>query len=116
MSSDLWPEIAPPEVRKERAPTVEDLLPIVVEDGLGLRPHRKDGIRLEVEWVEAHGAKAPVVFHYGCIFSQIMLVFTDVSSFIPGTALMGSNLRGGLLPWLWNLWRMRLRTSRTGYL
>ncbi|KAJ7120239.1 D-amino-acid oxidase [Mycena epipterygia] len=43
----LWPEIAPP------------------EEGLGLRPHRNDGIRLEVEWVEAHGAKAPVVFHYG---------------------------------------------------
>ncbi|KAJ6597793.1 D-amino-acid oxidase [Mycena vulgaris] len=61
----LWPEIAPPEVRKERTPTVEDLLPIIVEDGLGLRPHRKDGIRLEVEWVESHGAKAPVVFHYG---------------------------------------------------
>lgn len=61
----LWPEIAPPEVRKERPPTVKDLYPMIVEDGLGLRPHRNEGIRLEVEWVEAHGAKAPVVFHYG---------------------------------------------------
>ncbi|KAJ6617117.1 D-amino-acid oxidase [Mycena sp. CBHHK59/15] len=61
----LWPDIAPPEVRKERAPTVEDLIPLIVEEGLGLRPHRDAGIRIDVEWVEAHGAKAPVVFHYG---------------------------------------------------
>ncbi|KAJ7628798.1 hypothetical protein FB45DRAFT_834771 [Roridomyces roridus] len=61
----LWPEIAPPEVRKERKPTIEDLYPIFVEDGLGLRPHREQGIRLEVEWMESNSAKAPVVFHYG---------------------------------------------------
>ncbi|KAJ6469204.1 D-amino-acid oxidase [Mycena vitilis] len=61
----LWPEIAPPEARQDRAPTIQDLYPIIVEDGLGLRPHRNEGIRIEVEWVEAHGAKAPVVFHYG---------------------------------------------------
>ncbi|KAJ7118010.1 hypothetical protein C8R43DRAFT_1099238 [Mycena crocata] len=58
----LWPEIAPPEARTDRNPTVGDLYPIIVEDGLGLRPHRKDGIRLEVE---ANAARAPVVFHYG---------------------------------------------------
>ncbi|KAJ7634320.1 hypothetical protein B0H17DRAFT_1107591 [Mycena rosella] len=61
----LWPEIAPPEVRKQRSPTVEDLLPIVVYEGVGFRPGRKDGIRLEVEWIEANDAKAPVVFNYG---------------------------------------------------
>ncbi|KAJ7234450.1 hypothetical protein C8J57DRAFT_1195332 [Mycena rebaudengoi] len=61
----LWPEIAPPEIRKERKPTVEDLIPIIVEDGLGLRPHRPQGIRIEVEWVQANKAKAPVIFHYG---------------------------------------------------
>ncbi|KAJ6562300.1 D-amino-acid oxidase [Mycena capillaripes] len=61
----LWPEIAPPEARKDRSPTIEDLYPIIVEDGLGLRPHRNEGIRIEVEWIETHGAKAPVVFNYG---------------------------------------------------
>ncbi|KAJ7468772.1 hypothetical protein FB451DRAFT_381682 [Mycena latifolia] len=61
----VWPEIAPSEVRNERAPTVEDLLPIIVEEGVGFRPKRKDGIRLEVDWVEARGARAPVVFNYG---------------------------------------------------
>ncbi|KAK7055611.1 D-amino-acid oxidase [Favolaschia claudopus] len=43
----LWPEIAPPEARKDRTPTIEDLYPIIVEDGLGLRPHRNEGIRIE---------------------------------------------------------------------
>ncbi|KAJ7908233.1 D-amino-acid oxidase [Mycena leptocephala] len=61
----LWPEIAPPEARKNRAPTIQDLYPIIVEDGLGLRPHRNEGIRIEAEWVEANGVKAPVVFNYG---------------------------------------------------
>ncbi|KAJ7482020.1 D-amino-acid oxidase [Mycena latifolia] len=61
----LWPEIAPPEIRKVRKPTVEDLIPIIVEDGVGLRPHRDDGIRIDVLHVEAGKAKAPVVLHYG---------------------------------------------------
>ncbi|KAF8202078.1 hypothetical protein K438DRAFT_1581678 [Mycena galopus ATCC 62051] len=61
----LWPEIAPPQARKDRVPTIQDLYPIIVEDGLGLRPHRNEGIRIEAEWVEANDAKAPVVFNYG---------------------------------------------------
>ncbi|KAF7350767.1 D-aspartate oxidase [Mycena sanguinolenta] len=61
----LWPEIAPPHARKDRSPTVADLYPIIVEDGVGLRPHRDDGIRIEAEWVEANGVTAPVVFNYG---------------------------------------------------
>jgi hypothetical protein len=69
----LWPEIAPPEARKNRTPTIQDLYPIIVEDGLGLRPHRNEGIRIEAEWVEANGVKAPVVFNYGCIHFHIHL-------------------------------------------
>ncbi|KAJ7179752.1 D-amino-acid oxidase [Mycena filopes] len=61
----LWPEIAPPEARKDRTPTIEDLFPILVEEGLGLRPHRKEGIRIDSEWVDANGVKGLVVFHYG---------------------------------------------------
>ncbi|KAF7373132.1 D-amino-acid oxidase [Mycena sanguinolenta] len=61
----LWPEIVPPHARRDRDPTVADLYPIIVEEGAGLRPQRDDGIRIEAEWVEANGVKAPVVFHYG---------------------------------------------------
>ncbi|KAJ7719215.1 D-amino-acid oxidase [Mycena olivaceomarginata] len=62
----LWPEIAPPDARRDgRAPTVGDLYPLIVEEGVGLRPEREGGIRIEAEWVEANGVKAPVVFHYG---------------------------------------------------
>ncbi|KAJ7615355.1 hypothetical protein FB45DRAFT_935477 [Roridomyces roridus] len=61
----LWPEIAPPEIREERNPTIDDLYRLIVGEGVGFRPERRDGIRLEVEWVEANGSKAPVVFHYG---------------------------------------------------
>lgn len=45
----IFPELAPPEVRATRAPTVGDVLPLVIEEGCGLRPAKKDGIRLEVE-------------------------------------------------------------------
>jgi hypothetical protein len=64
----LWPEIAPPDARRDgRAPTVGDLYPLIVEEGVGLRPEREGGIRIEAEWVEANGVKAPVVFHYGFV-------------------------------------------------
>ncbi|KAJ7243850.1 D-amino-acid oxidase [Mycena haematopus] len=61
----LWPEIAPPHTREGRAPTIEDLYPIIVEDGLGLRPHRNEGIRIDAELVETNGITVPVVFNYG---------------------------------------------------
>ncbi|KAJ7267954.1 hypothetical protein C8J57DRAFT_1228564 [Mycena rebaudengoi] len=61
----FWPDIAPPEIRKKRTPTVEDLIPIFVGDGLGMRPSRSDGIRLEVEWFEANQIRVPIVFQYG---------------------------------------------------
>ncbi|KAJ7637045.1 D-amino-acid oxidase [Roridomyces roridus] len=58
----LCPELAPPDIRTEREPSVEDLQPIIIEDGCGLRPGRKGGIRLEVE---QKAFKVPVVFNYG---------------------------------------------------
>jgi len=63
----ICPELAPPHIRAEREPTVEDLLPIVIDYGCGLRPARKGGIRLEVEWFDARGGngKVPVVYNYG---------------------------------------------------
>lgn len=61
----LCPELAPPEVRAQRSPTVEDLLPIIVEECVGLRPARKGGIRLETEWIDTPKGKIPLVFNYG---------------------------------------------------
>ncbi|KAH7926242.1 nucleotide-binding domain-containing protein [Leucogyrophana mollusca] len=62
----LTPELAPPHTRENHATTVNDLLPIVIEPGCGLRPGRKGGIRLEAEWFDGpKGRKVPVVFNYG---------------------------------------------------
>ncbi|GBE89089.1 D-amino-acid oxidase [Sparassis crispa] len=63
----LCPELAPAHVRAERAPTVEDLYPLIQEEGCGFRPARAGGIRLGVEWVDTPGKKGkiPVVFNYG---------------------------------------------------
>jgi hypothetical protein len=63
----LCPSLAPPEVRAVREPTVEDVLPFVVEEGCGLRPARKGGIRLEVEWFKRGSTSeaVPVVHNYG---------------------------------------------------
>jgi len=54
----LAPELAPPGIKN---PTYEDLIPLVIEDGCGLRPGRKGGIRLERETVSG----TPVVHNYG---------------------------------------------------
>ncbi|KAH9932225.1 D-amino-acid oxidase [Fomitopsis serialis] len=61
------PELAPPEIRAQRAPTVDDLRALILEAGVGLRPARKGGLRLEVEWVTnpRGNVKIPMVFNYG---------------------------------------------------
>ncbi|KAJ7593507.1 FAD dependent oxidoreductase [Mycena floridula] len=62
----LCPELVPPEIRAERDPTIEDIRAIIIEEGCGLRPARKDGIRLDVEWIEGIGkGRVPIVFNYG---------------------------------------------------
>jgi len=62
----LCPELAPPDVRASRTPTVEDLLSIVKEGACGLRPMRKDGLRIELEHMSVcNGRKVPVVYNYG---------------------------------------------------
>lgn len=64
----LFPELAPPEIRRKREPTVEDLLPLVIEDGCGLRPSRKGGLRLEAQRVQVKdGRTVPLIFNYGCV-------------------------------------------------
>jgi len=54
----LAPELAPPGTKN---PTYEDLIPLIIEDGCGLRPGRKGGIRLERETVDG----VPVIHNYG---------------------------------------------------
>ncbi|KDR68348.1 hypothetical protein GALMADRAFT_256974 [Galerina marginata CBS 339.88] len=65
----LCPELAPPEVRAIRTPTLADILPHVVGEGCGLRPGRKGGIRLEVEWIDGEKVRregrVPVIHNYG---------------------------------------------------
>jgi hypothetical protein len=63
----VCPELAPPEVSAVREPRVEDVLPYVIEEGCGLRPARKGGIRLEIEWFKRDSTSGviPVVHNYG---------------------------------------------------
>ncbi|KAL1715116.1 hypothetical protein EV715DRAFT_256573 [Schizophyllum commune] len=69
---ELCPELAPPEIRAQRTPTIDDVRPLILMNGCGLRPARAGGIRLETEWVDAPKGtnvgvegKTPVVFNYG---------------------------------------------------
>ncbi|KAF9442840.1 D-aspartate oxidase, partial [Macrolepiota fuliginosa MF-IS2] len=75
---ELCPQLAPPEVRATRVPTLDDLLSHVVGQGCGFRPGRKEGIRLASEWWDAKGkvsddaantengeGTALVVYNYG---------------------------------------------------
>ncbi|KAH9053180.1 nucleotide-binding domain-containing protein [Lactarius vividus] len=69
----LYPELAPPSVRDEREPTVEDLKPLIIEEGCGLRPARKDGIRIQSEWIAIPGSEShvvPIIHNYGYDFHQ----------------------------------------------
>jgi len=63
----LCPELASPDIRVERKPTIDDILSHVVSEGCGLRPARKGDIRLEVEWTEGIGGRGrvPVIHNYG---------------------------------------------------
>ncbi|KAL4251957.1 DAMOX/DASOX family protein [Abortiporus biennis] len=61
----LCPELAPPEIRAQRAPTIDDLYPIIVEEGCGFRPGRRGGIRHDTEWIDSAKGKIPLVFNYG---------------------------------------------------
>ncbi|KAJ8509386.1 hypothetical protein ONZ45_g8438 [Pleurotus djamor] len=66
-SLSICPELAPPEIRAFRTPTIDDIEPLIVEEGCGLRPGRTGGVRLEVEWFKngMNGTKIPVVYNYG---------------------------------------------------
>ncbi|KAF8156869.1 D-amino-acid oxidase [Crassisporium funariophilum] len=62
---EMCPDIAPPESRAVRKPTIEDIIPIIVEEGCGFRPCRKGGVRLEAEWMQARQRRIPIIHNYG---------------------------------------------------
>lgn len=67
----LCPELVPPNSRVEgKLPSVEDITPIIIEEGCGLRPARKSGLRIESDTLQLEGTglksrKIPVVYNYG---------------------------------------------------
>lgn len=64
----MCPEIAPPEVRTEREPTVDDIISLIVEENVGFRPtNLVSNCRLEVELREGSKGrpKIPIVYNYG---------------------------------------------------
>jgi len=63
----LCPELSPSYSSSlGSTPSVDDLKSIIIEEGCGLRPARKGGIRLEAEVHSTEmGNKAPVVYNYG---------------------------------------------------
>lgn len=79
----LCPELAPPEIRALRTPTVEDLSPIIIEEGCGFRPARKGGIRLDVDWanLKAGKRKIPIVFNYGYVKPSALSAGLNLNEF-----------------------------------
>ena len=66
----LCPELVPQHLRKGDVPTVEELLPFVVEEGCGFRPGRKGGLRIEASEIKVSpsGDKTiPVIYNYGYV-------------------------------------------------
>ncbi|KAH6909425.1 D-amino-acid oxidase [Coprinopsis sp. MPI-PUGE-AT-0042] len=65
----LCPELVPEHLRKDgKEPTVEDVMPLVVEEGCGFRPGRKGGLRLEAGKIKVSAVSdktIPVVYNYG---------------------------------------------------
>ena len=77
----LCPELASPLVREEREPLIDDLRSILLEEGCGLRPARKSGIRLETEWFDVPGRKErkiPVIHNYGSVIQFVLLDARDL--------------------------------------
>jgi len=57
------PDLTSPEARAQGNVTLDDIA--VVEEGCGLRPGRKGGVRLEVEWVNVARREVPLIHNYG---------------------------------------------------
>lgn len=63
----MCPELAPDEIRAVRTPAADDLVPLIIEEGCGLRPARTLGVRIDLVFYEVVRAqrKIPIAFNYG---------------------------------------------------
>ncbi|KAL0948833.1 hypothetical protein HGRIS_008957 [Hohenbuehelia grisea] len=63
----LCPELAGTDLPPGHIPSVEDLYPNIIEEGCGLRPGRKGGIRFGFDLFPVNDARktVPVVYNYG---------------------------------------------------
>ncbi|KAH6905344.1 D-amino-acid oxidase [Coprinopsis sp. MPI-PUGE-AT-0042] len=56
------PDLVPEHLRKDgEKPSVEDIMPLVIEEGCGFRPGRKGGLRLEAGQIKV----SAVIYNYG---------------------------------------------------
>ena len=68
---EIAPEVAPPQIVAQRQPTIDDIRPLIIEEGCGLRPGRIGGIRLEsITLSGTNSSSVPVVFNYGWVSSH----------------------------------------------
>jgi D-amino-acid oxidase len=62
----MAPEIAPPEIVAQRKPTIDDIRPLIIEEGCGLRPGRTAVFGWRVpHYLARTVSSVPVVFNYG---------------------------------------------------
>lgn len=67
-ANSLCPELATPLLRgTSRAPSADDLYPLIVDMGCGMRPGRQGGVRLEGSFLDIKDlpAKIPLIYNYG---------------------------------------------------
>lgn len=63
----MAPDLIPETVSRNRDPRVlvEELRKLIIEEGSGLRPARKGGVRIESESIKVGSDTVPLVHHYG---------------------------------------------------
>jgi hypothetical protein len=63
----MAPDLIPETVSRDRQPSVlvEELRKLIIEEGSGLRPARKGGVRIESETIKVGNDTVPLVHHYG---------------------------------------------------
>lgn len=61
--------MAPPSITSTRAPTIDDLRALIIEEGCGFRPARKNTVLLDSKMVEtpSTGRPVPVISNYGYV-------------------------------------------------
>ena len=64
-ANSLCPELATPLLRgTSRAPSADDLYPLIVDMGCGMRPGRQGGVRLEGSFLDIKNLPAKILLIY----------------------------------------------------